>query len=91
MGREKKLNKVKFRNITIDYHIVMIKIIFKKDIDFLFENEHAAFHREQQSRYSLQSLGSFLTFVFSTAIGFSRQRLPKFQRELGAGGNFGSL
>ncbi|WP_431294116.1 hypothetical protein [Pedobacter sp. P26] len=82
----KKLNKVKIRIIPIDYQTDIIKIIFKKDIDFLFENEHAAFHREQQSRYSLQSLGSFLTFVFFAAIGFSWQELPKFHRELGAGG-----
>ncbi|WP_090498837.1 hypothetical protein [Pedobacter terrae] len=68
MEREKKLNKIKFRNKHIDYQTFTVKIIFKKDIDFLFENEHTAFHREQQSRYSLQSLGSFLTFVFFAAI-----------------------
>jgi len=35
--------------------------------------------------YPLQSLGSFLTFVFFAVIGFSWHGLPKFQRELGAG------
>jgi len=69
MGREKKLNKVKFRIIRTDYQKNIFIINFQKDIDFLFENEHSAFHREQQSRYSLQSLSSFLTIVFSLLSG----------------------
>ena len=34
MRREKKLNKVKFGNIAIDYQIDILEIIFKKDIVF---------------------------------------------------------
>jgi hypothetical protein len=69
MGREKKLNKVKISYIPIDYQLDIVQMIFKKDIDFLFENEHSAFHREQQSRYPLQSRGSSLTCVFSLLSG----------------------
>lgn len=34
---------------------------------------------KRQSRYPLQSLGSFLTFVFFAVIGFSWQGLTKFK------------
>ena len=36
--------------MTTDYQTDIIKIFFKKDIDFLFENEHSVFHRKLQSR-----------------------------------------
>jgi hypothetical protein len=34
MGKEKKLNKVKIKIIPTDYQQDIVKIFFKKDIDF---------------------------------------------------------
>ncbi len=41
MERRKKLNKVKINRIPIDYQQDKSLINFKKDIDFLFQKEHA--------------------------------------------------
>lgn len=68
MEERKKLNKVKIRIRYIDYQTDIIKINFQKDINFDLESKGRSIF-EALARYPLQSLGSFLTFVFSLLSG----------------------